>query len=412
MGQSIERTGGERADGDGLLRRSLQRAGPYVFYSVGLCLFLAGNGYFLLFNSITDFSSTMGAINVGFYGVLGAVIVLCGVLLRRRDTTPLRYPRAAAWMFCGVAFLLLLNAPVIVLLADQMSAEFLLGWVMSVVATGTTGGAVVGTVEARSIERAHLNQHLRTERAAVKHHADQLEYLNSVLRHEVLNNVNIIKGYADLGLEDENAQDEALSVIHQQSEEMATVITDVRVLIESIQGTDSLEARNLSRVLAEELENVRLRAKVEVEAVADVPDDIFVEADDLLARVFRNLFSNAVKHNDSPAPRIEVTVEERADTVEVRVADNGPGIPEAKRESLFESSMEADHGLGLYLVHELLLRYGGSITLVETGANGTEFRAELNRPVEEESELAADRFDDTATAEGVDVERAVENRGL
>lgn len=412
MEQSIEQTDDERADEYGLLRRSLQQAGPYTFYGVGVCLFLAGNSYFLLFNSAIDFFSVIGAINVGFYGTLGAVIILCGVLLRRRDTTPLRYPRAAAWMFCGVVFLLLLNAPVIVLLANQMSDEFLFGWVMSVVATGSTSGAVVGTVEARSIKRAHLNQHLRTEQAVVEHHADQLEYLNSVLRHEVLNNVNIINGYADLGLEDEDAQDEALSVIHHQSEEMATIITDVRVLIESLQGTNSLEARNLSRVLTEELKNVQLRAGVEVEVAADVPDDVFVEADDLLARVFRNLFSNAVKHNDSPTPRIEVTVEERADTVEVRVGDNGPGIPEAKRESLFESNMDADHGLGLYLVHELLLRYGGSIQLAKAGANGAEFAVELNRPAEGEDRPTAAGFGETTTVEDGDMERAAGNRSL
>ncbi|MDJ1434241.1 HAMP domain-containing sensor histidine kinase [Halostagnicola sp. A-GB9-2] len=389
MDEFTEQIGSEETGENGLLHRSMHRAGPRIFYVVGICIFLAGNSYFLLFNSVTDFFSVMGAINAGFYGTLGAVIVLCGVFLRRRDTSPSRYPRAAVWMLCGVAFLLLLNAPMIGFLANQMSIEFLLGWVMSVVATSSTGGAVVGTVEARSIEQAHLNQHLRTERAAAEYHADQLVYLNSVLRHEVLNNVNIIRGYAKLGLESEDTQEKALSTIYMQSEEMATIITDVQVLIASIQGENSLEARNLSRVLTEELEKVQ--AKAEVEVTESIPDDISVRADDLLPRVFRNLFSNAIEHNDSPTSRIEVAVEERADTVEVRVIDNGPGIPESKQTSLFESSVEANHGLGLYLVHELLLRYGGGIEIAETGATGTEFKVELIRSTKGDSGPAAAR---------------------
>ncbi|NGM71380.1 sensor histidine kinase [Natronolimnobius sp. AArcel1] len=382
MAQFTEQIGSEGLGEDGLLYRVLQRAGPRIFYAVGICILLAGNSYFLIFNSVSDLFSALGVINVGFYGTLSAVIVLCGVFLYRGDTSRSRYPRAAAWILCAVVFLFFLNAPVMALLADQMNTEFLFGWVMSIVAISTTGGAVVGTIEARSIERAQLNQHLRTERAAAEYHADQLEYLNSVLRHEVLNNVNIIQGYAEHGLEGEGTQEGALSVIYQQSEEMATIITDVRILIASIQGTGSLEARNLSRVLTEELEKVQAREEVEV--TANIPDDIFVEADDLLPRVFRNLFSNAVKHNDSPMPKIEVAVEEWSDTVEVRVADNGPGIPESKQASLFESSMEANHGIGLYLVHELLLRYGGNIKLVETGTNGTEFKVEFGRPAKED----------------------------
>lgn len=102
-------------------------------------------------------------------------------------------------------------------------------------------------------------------------------------------------------------------------------------------------------------------------------------ADDLLPRVFGNLLSNAVEHNDDAVPRISVTVTEWVDEVTVRIADDGPGIPASERETLFERSERADHGLGLYIVGELVERYGGRVELVETGPDGTTFDVTLDR---------------------------------
>lgn len=78
-----------------------------------------------------------------------------------------------------------------------------------------------------------------------------------MLRPEVLNNVGIIKGYAELVLEGDRPDYTAeLETIHRQSTEMAKVITDVRVLLESLQDTYTLEERDLSAVLTDMLANV------------------------------------------------------------------------------------------------------------------------------------------------------------
>jgi len=59
-----------------------------------------------------------------------------------------------------------------------------------------------------------------------------------------------------------------------------------------------------------------------------IPDHVYVRADDdLLARIFANLLSNAIEHNDAATPRVEVTVEPGPETVRFEIADNGPGIP-------------------------------------------------------------------------------------
>lgn len=379
MSETAGQNAGVGTAGSGLLFGALERAGPAIFYLIGASVFVAGNVYFLRFNSVSEYASAIGLINVSFYGVLGGTIIGSGVVLARRNVPPERIPRATAWVGCGVAFLLLLNGPIMAFLASSVSPQFMYGWLLSVVGTGSTAGAVVGAVEARSIERAYLNQRLYTEREAAERHAEQLDYLNSLLRHEVLNNVSIIKGYAEYCLEADEKRPDELRVIHRQSREMADVISEVRVLLESLQGTYTLTERDLSAVLTEELENARSMAEPDVEIEADIPEGLGVLADDLLPRVFRNLLMNAIKHNDSPTPRIEVTVAEATDTVAVSVADNGPGVPESVQERLFQRSQRVDHGLGLYLVHELVARYGGDIDLVATGPTGAEFQVTLHR---------------------------------
>jgi two-component system CitB family sensor kinase len=72
-------------------------------------------------------------------------------------------------------------------------------------------------------------------------------------------------------------------------------------------------------------------------------------------------------------PRVEVAVVEGEDGITVRVADNGPGIPAGAAESVFADGYTTKHadagplrrGLGLALVHRLVQRLGGRITVTE-----------------------------------------------
>ncbi|MDS0476081.1 HAMP domain-containing sensor histidine kinase [Natrinema sp. 1APR25-10V2] len=196
-----------------------------------------------------------------------------------------------------------------------------------------------------------------------------------------MNTATIINGYASRVLERESDLDERsrrwIEIVIDESEAMSTVIDDVRVLLRTTEGSYQPEAVDASRVLADEVDKLSNRRE-SLEVAASIPD-VFVRADDLLARVFGNLLSNAVEHNDAETPRIEVTVEPGPDTVRFEIADNGPGIPDSELESLFDrtESRGSTHGLGLYLVSQLVDRYGGPVELVETGPAGSRFAVEL-----------------------------------
>ena len=79
--------------------------------------------------------------------------------------------------------------------------------------------------------------------------------------------------------------------------------------------------------------------------------------------MFGNLLDDAVFHNDEAKVRIDVDVTADAETAVVRIADNGPGIPDSRKREVFgrgEKGLESPgSGLGLYLVDNLAETYGG-----------------------------------------------------
>ncbi|MBM4358723.1 MAG: HAMP domain-containing histidine kinase [Deltaproteobacteria bacterium] len=116
--------------------------------------------------------------------------------------------------------------------------------------------------------------------------------------------------------------------------------------------------------------------------------DLRIEADlvstsldrKLLRLALGDLVSNAIKYSTSG--RIEVTVRRDGDALQLVVADEGRGIPEAALPRVFEPFERLDFassrrapgfGLGLALLHEAVTRHGGSITVASQVGVGSTF---------------------------------------
>ncbi|WP_408959936.1 sensor histidine kinase [Natrinema sp. 74] len=324
---------------------------------------------------------TSGQFLVGVVTTVPAIggIAYGGQWLRNADFSADRYSRVVRWVVGGLVVFLLINLALIATMPPESWAE-VVSWIRWAVVLGAATGLLIGCLEGKAIERT-----LEAERASLRatHLEEQreyLDYLNSILRHEVLNTATVVNGYASLLYEEASTDQQRrwAEIVIDESEEMSTVIDDVRILLRSVDGEWRLEPVDASQVLTNEVRKLEHKSgPIDVET--SIPDDVFVRADELLARVFGNLLSNAVEHNDAETPRIEITVEPGPETVRFEIADNGPGIPDAKLESLFDrtESHGSTHGLGLYLVHQLVSRYGGSVELVDTGPEGSRFAVEL-----------------------------------
>ena len=113
-----------------------------------------------------------------------------------------------------------------------------------------------------------------------------------------------------------------------------------------------------------------------------------------LARALRNLADNAARHAEG---HVDLTLQIRGDNVEVVVEDDGPGIPEADRERVFERFVRLDEsrtrasggtGLGLAIAREISTAHDGNLH-VEVGTRGARFVLAL--PYERNEREAADQ---------------------
>ena len=108
-----------------------------------------------------------------------------------------------------------------------------------------------------------------------------------------------------------------------------------------------------------------------------IPEDMQVFADrEQLYRVLMNLVRNAAEAIKDKG-EIEISATYNGNLIEIRVADNGPGIPDQAKAHLFEpfagSVKSGGTGLGLSIARELMQSHGGDVRLLKTDIHGTIF---------------------------------------
>ncbi len=113
-----------------------------------------------------------------------------------------------------------------------------------------------------------------------------------------------------------------------------------------------------------------------------------------MERVFQNLLLNACQAAPPDGGMVEVNIRDAKDSLEIRVTDNGPGIAEPIRLSLFQPFVsfgkENGTGLGLTVAQKILQDHGGDICVESTTAGRTVFKLVLpNKGLTELGESAA-----------------------
>lgn len=215
---------------------------------------------------------------------------------------------------------------------------------------------------------------------------DQLEALNRVVRHDIRNDMMVIIGWAE-NLEEhiEPSGRDSLDRILRKSQHVVQLTEIARDFANALSegGEPDLEAVALDQTLETELAAVRdSHPDAEFRVVGDLPA-VSVRANEMLASIFRNLFENAVQHNDTAQPEITISGEGLDEIVRVEVADNGPGVPDDQKETIFgkdEKGMESPGtGIGLYLVNRLTAQYGGDVWVEDNEPSGAVFVVELPR---------------------------------
>ncbi|WP_433231728.1 sensor histidine kinase [Actinomadura formosensis] len=156
------------------------------------------------------------------------------------------------------------------------------------------------------------------------------------------------------------------------------------LLLARIDAGDRPPARPvaLGRLVREELERRAAGDRIAVRASIEA-DPRVMGVPGRLARVAGNLLDNAQRH---AGETVRLSLREEAGTAVLGVADDGPGVPAADRERIFERFVRLDDarsrdeggaGLGLAIARDLVRAHGGSLTAREAPGGGALFEARL-----------------------------------
>ena len=171
---------------------------------------------------------------------------------------------------------------------------------------------------------------------------------------------------------------EFLSLLQEQTERMSQM---TKILLEmselnTVPCNDEIE---LSPMIEEIFADLAPLAEDKGVALEHDGNATIIGSDTLIYRMLFNLTENAIRYN-RPNSRVQISVSEKNDDVLIRVKDNGFGIPEQYRESIFQPFFRVDKsrsrehggvGLGLALVWEIASLHGGTVKAEESTENGT-----------------------------------------
>ena len=252
----------------------------------------------------------------------------------------------------------------------------------------------------RAIQVRQMGRQIENQKAALEHHATELERsveertyelreanrikdeFLATLSHELRTPLNAILGWVQLlceGALDEEAATDAIQRVERNTKSLVKLIDDLLDVSRIITGKFKLEVRpiDLGPVIEAAIEAVRpaIEAKGIQLGLALEPLGLVSGDPSRLQQVVWNLLSNAIKFT-SPGGRVEVRLEQVGANGLITVSDTGEGIAETFLPYVFDRFRQANSvftkehgglGLGLAIVRHLVEMHGGAVRAESPG---------------------------------------------
>ncbi|GAA3729637.1 ATP-binding protein [Salinactinospora qingdaonensis] len=180
--------------------------------------------------------------------------------------------------------------------------------------------------------------------------------------------------------------------MQQEASRLTSVIQDL-ITLSRLQGAEPLaepEDVDVEAVVEDAIDAVATAAdSKEIELMASGTEGVVVPGDEgLLVTAMRNLVANAVAYSPERT-RVSISAEVTENTVDLRVADQGIGIPQQDLERIFERFYRVDAarsratggtGLGLAIVKHIMTHHRGEVSVWSKEGSGSTFTLRLPRP--------------------------------
>lgn len=213
----------------------------------------------------------------------------------------------------------------------------------------------------------------------------------SMASHQLRPQLTAGKGFVSMlreGVEGplSKGQREMLALTEESINRMVDIVSDMLDLSRINTGKMHLDLDrvDVKKIVLDEVGRLRTKAKdkniaITVKTPKRVPS---IKADGAkLKEVSMNFITNAIQYSSAKS-EVQVTIRVRQASVEVMVADNGIGVPEASQKSLFTKFYRADNarkkrpsgtGIGLFVAKTIVEAHGGEIVFESTEGVGSLF---------------------------------------
>ncbi|HKL29286.1 MAG TPA: histidine kinase N-terminal 7TM domain-containing protein [Natrialbaceae archaeon] len=202
-----------------------------------------------------------------------------------------------------------------------------------------------------------------------KRREQQVTVMRRLLRHNLRNDMNVIRGHVDVLVSLANGPGDQ----HDRARASASVITSridtvidrsnkLRIVDEfRTEETTTIDVREIVETTVDR----RRRAGPDVDLRLEVEDQVRIPGDSSLEVAVDELVENAIEHGGDAGSTVTVTVAREGQEAVIRVSDDGPGIPDAELAPILsrtETPLEHGSGVGLWLVNWVVERFGGNLS--------------------------------------------------
>ncbi|QAU13601.1 HAMP domain-containing histidine kinase [Halorubrum sp. BOL3-1] len=230
-----------------------------------------------------------------------------------------------------------------------------------------SGGVFYGAV-------THHRRRVEAARRDLETSNQKLQVLSRVFRHNVRNDLNVIQGYTDLladRVEDDRSE-QYLETIRQTTDDVVEISEKLRAVEDASPEPPDCRVDLVDAVH----EAVGVLDADCASVTVEAPPEAWICADDSVEFPIREVFENAVTHNDGATRRVEATIRENGTTTCLEVIDNGPGIPSdecAVLQAEEETPLSHASSIGLWLVKWTCETQGGTVRF-DANDDGTTVR--------------------------------------
>lgn len=246
-------------------------------------------------------------------------------------------------------------------------------------------------LEEKNIQLKDLHKKLKNNNIQLKKSIDEKNQLLGIAAHDLRSPLALVSSYFSLVTDSIkkdtiNAQDKIFSTINNTLDFMLNMVTDVLdyTKVESSSLDLKYEEFDFTAFMDNSIElNNILSNHKNIQINGKYSDEILmIKADrNKLKQVMDNLLSNATKYSE-PNSKVDVFISKLEDVIQVKVVDEGPGIPEEELSRLFKpfsttsvkpTAGEKSTGLGLVSVKKIIETHGGEIWVESEYGIGSQF---------------------------------------